>query len=1339
MRSYFVLMLLLFWTGRVLGQTARFDHFDISTGLSQNNINGLVIDDKGNVWAGTLDGLNKYNGYSFEVFKPQSQEEEGISGNHIISMGKGLNGDVWITTRDGVLNQYQSSFKKFRSFDSQIFSAEGIAPENNLVQYNDSLLWFSRGSRVGVLNLNSEQCYTYNAPEFVHGISLNGDSLFIYGSFGILYWTAEHQNHSLKIKPEKVSETSCYFLQKDRGQWWAVTNDGVYNLGISLNSPTRVFSFEEVGLSWVQPSALTGFAVFNDDFWLGGYNLLNRINKKGNSWVSERFSYEVENDYTFKGYNVTHLRFDELGNLWIGTQKNGINHFNYKKNQFLHYNWNAPSLSRPDADPVRAICHRKNDELWLGFDRNGLGIIYPDGHQKYFSHYYTKSGEISPINNVRSIFEDSKGNVWIGESGELCVFNEKEQRIEAVNVRFNWQWPYQCYVLKEWEPGVFMVTSPQRIGLVDLESMALNKTVFLNENENYLPGSLRDIVKDKNGHFWIAKDENGLLRVDQWDESFRIVQKSSHHLSDNKVYCMVADGDSLWIGTNSGLNLYSVSQEKVLKKYYERDGLCNNIIYSLNIDSSGILWMSTNRGISRLNSVTDEFKTYLSNDFFMDDAHFVDDRGRIYYGGYSGVVGFHPDDIDPVQGKPGATLESFRLFNKQILPGDTINNRVLLENPVNELSNVKLDYDENSFAIGFNAYPFDVPNQNVFRYRLAGLQEEWTVTEGTSRQAGYMAVPPGYYTFEVQAAFRQAGYGPVSQLVIEVTPPFWQTPWFKALLIAALVASVFSGYHIRLQQIRKRNILLKKRVDKQTNELRIRNKQIVEISEKLHEADQSKLRLFTNISHDFRTPLTLILAHLDNLGNTGSKAVKTIRNNTLRLLNLINQLIDLRKLDQGELSISVSPIEIVSFSAEIVNSFQVLAAKKGIDLRFFSSLEKLDVWLDPDKTEKILYNLLANALKYTPDGKLIMVSVVEQGDRFSIVVEDQGRGMTKDEVQRAFDRFYRSAKGQEHATGHGIGLTIVKGLTEVQKGTVSVESEVGKGSEFTLTFLKGLEHFSDQDFTQTAEKEILPVENSGPVSEINGFSRFGGQNILVVEDNEELSEFLSDLLELWFNVRIAGNGGEAFEVMNDFVPDLIISDVMMPVMDGIEFCRRVKADIGTSHIPFILLTARTDAETHIEGFELGVDDYIEKPFDSRIFLARLKALLENREKLKRHFQDQTGFAPARDGLSKRDRVFIETVNEIIEKHYSESAFSVEKLSFEMNMSRSTFYRKFKALTGVSAADYLRKIRLHKAAGYLKQEETPASQVAELVGFQSVAHFRKCFKEEFGETPGAWNK
>jgi signal transduction histidine kinase/CheY-like chemotaxis protein/AraC-like DNA-binding protein len=1316
-------------------QAPRFDRFDISSGLSQNNINGLVIDDIGNIWVGTLDGLNKYNGYEFEVFKPLSDDSDGISGNHIISMGKGLNGDIWVTTRDRVLNHYRADVQRFRHFPDSVFEAAGIAPVNNLVQLNDSLLWFSDNDQLGLLNTRQNVCKKFQAPGWVHGIALIGDSTIIYGGFGIQYLRLDKEDSILSIVPVDISGSPCFHLQQDGAAWYGISDSGIERISNQFTLREIVATFRELGLSFLEPSSLNSFTVHRGNFWLGDNNLLARVQRSGNGYSTTFFSYDPGNDSSFKGYHVTHLRFDALGNLWIGTLKNGLNYFSYKKNQFIHYNWRRQKLNSPDTDPVRAICKRDNDDIWLSFDREGVGIIDKKGEQRYFSHYFTREGTNRNINNVRNIFEDSSGNIWIGEGSRLCIYNQAKQRIEAVNCRFSWDWPYQCYSVKELETGIVTLTSSQRTGKVNLKTGELS--VFsLDES---VSGSVRDIVKDKYGSLWIAKDENGLLKYDGPDKPIRSIRSSTHGLSDNKAYCLWVAGDSLWIGTNAGLNLFSITGDSIIDKYFESDGLSNNIVYSLYYDAEDNMWMSTNRGITRFDVKNRQFVTFLTNDFFMDDAHFVSDDGFIYYGGYTGVVGFHPDSISTLHPGMKIHFESFRLFNREILPGDSIGNRVLIKENLKNNSLIRLKHDENSFSVEFNAYPFDYPNHNVFRFRLRGLQKEWTYSDGANRIASYTAVPPGEYTFELQAAPNRQSLDSIQRLRVVIIPPFWQTAWFRGVLIVGLVGGVFGGYQIRLRQIRKRNLLLKSTVDEQTKELRARNQQILEMSEKLHEADQSKLRFFTNISHDFRTPLTLILAHLDSFDQQKNKAVHAIRRNAYRLLNMINQLIDLRKLDQGQLKLSVRNFELVTFITEIVQSFRPVATQKDIELAFYSFPERLSVWLDADKLENILYNLLSNAIKYSPQGKTVMVSVGESDDQFYIDVEDQGIGIPKNELLSIFDRFYRSGKVNNHIEGHGIGLTIVKGLTELQKGTVEIESSEGRGTRFRLSFLKGQEHFGKNDFDKSSTGTYVHDDKVFLDDEHENFSRFGRQKVLIVEDNVELSRFLKELLGRWFEVSIARNGKDAVGKVSDFKPDLIVSDVMMPVMNGIEFCRKIKSDDRTANIPFVFLTARTDEETHIEGFELGIDGYIEKPFNGRIFLARLMAILENRSKLTRHLEEQKKSGVGDAGLSKSDRDFLETVNALIDKRYSDPAFNVEILGKELFMSRSSFYRKFKDVTGITAAGYIRKIRLHKAASLLKNDGIQVSQVAERVGFQSVAQFRKSFREEFGKTPGEWAK
>ncbi|MGQ1891471.1 ATP-binding protein [Thermophagus sp. OGC60D27] len=1336
-RCFVVVCVFLVFSG-LYGQSVRFDHFDISGGLSQNNINGLVIDDKGNIWVGTLDGLNKYNGYAFEIFKPISGESEGISGNHIISMGSGLNGDIWITTREGVLNRYQADVKSFRQYPDTLFIAAGVFPFQNLIQQNDSLLWFSDGANAGLLHLERNECLKYGAGGLIRGMITKGDSAFLYGRFGIEYLKPIMTGGTIDLESSRISNFPCYHLARDGSSWYVVSDRGIELLLSDFTSRTPVVAFEALGLSGLSASMLNSFAVHKGTFWLGDDNLLVRIRKEGKRYNADRFRYDPENDFSFKGYHVTHLQFDKLGNLWIGTQKNGLNHFNYRKNQFLHYNWNRPLLTSPDTDPVRAICKRKNGEIWLGFDRNGIGIIGPGGEQTYIDHYYTSNGEKKAITNVRSIYEDSSGNIWIGESKGLFIYNESRRRIETAGCQYAWDWPYYCYSVKELEPGTLTLTSTQKIGLVSLETGELS-VIELNVDDGNHWGNVRDIVKDNNGHLWIAKNENGLIKYEGRDTPVKAIRTSTHGLSDNKVYCLLARGDSLWIGTNAGLNLFSISGDTILRKYFEKDGLSNNIVYSLMSDSKDHLWMSTNRGITRFDPETGQFTVYLGNDFFMDDAYCADEAGFIFYGGYTGVVSFHPDSIVAPHSRIKACFEGFHLFNREVFPGDTVGKRVLIKQPLESGDEIRLKHDENSFSILVGAYPFDYPNHNICRYRLSGLQEEWVYLSPGNRQASYTVVPPGEYHFELQAGATPHSFGATAQLKIVIVPPFWRTSWFKGGLMLLLLGLILGGYQIRLRQVRKRNLLLKTRVEEQTKELRERNQQILEMSQKLHEADQSKLRFFTNISHDFRTPLTLILAHLDHLDRNKARAVRIIRNNARRLLNMINQLIDLRKLDQGKLKLSVSKFDVISFIQEVIQNFQPLANQKNIEIRFFSSREKLEVWLDVDKMENIVGNLLSNAIKYSSEGSPVLVSVGEKENWFYIEVEDQGPGMSEEEVKNIFDRFYRSENVEKHTSGHGIGLTIVKGLTELQKGKVAIKSSKGSGTRFRLYFLSGRDHYAAGDFGNSNLADALWKENLILEDITDDFSRFSGQKILVAEDNPELSGLLKELLEKWFEVRIAGNGKQALKMVSDFPPDLIISDIMMPVMDGIEFCKIVKSDARTSHIPIVLLTARIDEEVQIEGFQLGVDDYIEKPFNTRIFLARVKSLLENRQKIRRHLETDDNLLTVDPALSDQDKDFLNSVNVMIEEKYSDSAFNVEVLSKELFMSRSSFYRKFKNLTGMTAADYLRKIRLHKAARLIKYEEVPVSEVAEYVGFQSVAHFRKSFKNEFGSTPGSWSK
>jgi signal transduction histidine kinase/DNA-binding response OmpR family regulator/ligand-binding sensor domain-containing protein len=1320
----------------VWAQQLRFERFDMSNGLSQNNINCLEIDGKGNIWTGTLDGINVYNGYYFEIHKPFGNRKGSLVGNHVTAIGRGIGADMWIVTRGGGLNHFCSLNQQFSLVELPGFSGFDIEQARNIVQTCDTLLWLSDNLSLSCVIFTND-----NVHLFMHKfnsqlrgmIRFDATSILAFGDFGIVKLMLVPESNDTKLYVEELYAEPCYGLFRESGKYYFVNTEGIsVTRNFDLFDNEIKFSSEHLNL--FNLVGINDFVMNENAFWLGGNSFFIRFYAVGNEYVAEKFEHNPLNPYAFKGHGITRICPDDLGNLWIGTNKNGLVHLNKLKNQFKHYSWEVEAQTDPGSNPVRAICKTRDRELWLGFDREGIGVWSGGKQLRHYLNYYTANNQQKPILQVRSIFEDSKGTIWIGEMNELCYYNPEKDRFETVDNRYSWRWPYRCYSIKEEQESILTLSGNEGLGFLDLNKGYLS-VLPLSPDNQYFEQSVRDFVLDDNGNYWIAPDDHGIVKVSFPDIEYQRILADNHGLSDNKVYCMAVAGDSLWIGTNAGLNLFSIKQNRVLDIFYEEDGLSNNVVYSIYIDNNGNLWMSTNRGVSFYNTKTSVFGTFLPNDFFMDDAYFFDVDGTIFYGGYSGVVSFKYNEITTQLPEAKPHFEQFSLLGNVVFPGDTVDGAILFDNSLKHGANIKLSYKQNTFSIRFNAYPFDFPNRNRYRYRLRNFHDDW-LEVSTNREASFTKVPPGNYVFELRASSGNADFGDVNEIYIEIVPPFWLTGWFRALLLIIFILLVFIVYRLRIRQVKRRNIWLQQKVDEQTAELKEQNRTIIEMSNKLHEADQSKLRFFTNISHEFRTPLTLILGNIEKLDKQSGLAVASIKNNALRLLRLINQLIDLRKLDQDQLKLAVTEIEIVSFVNTVVGNFESEAKKQDIDLQLISNVKELKVWLDYDKIEKIIYNLVSNALKYTPHGKSITVRIELLDDDFNIHVRDQGIGIAANELPHIFDRFYRAKSNNAHVSGHGIGLSMVKGLTQIMHGRVVASSVEGEGSCFTVTFKTGRAHFAPVDF------DALKPGIEYSIKDLQ-YPRFietlGGKNILIVEDNAELAGFIQNILSKNFKVEVAKDGQKAIELMTSFHPHLIISDIMMPVMDGIEFCRHVKNQTETSHIPLILLSAKTDIETRVDGLETGADDYIEKPFDSKLLVAKINSLLLNREKLKEAFRVGINAFLSPENMPAVDLEFLKSVDRVVGHNISNSHFSVEALSDELNMSRATFYRKFTDISGMKPADYIRKTRLKKAYRMLENEALPVAEICERVGFQNVSHFRKCFREEFGATPGRVQK
>lgn len=1337
----YILMVLILFKIQVncLPQQVRFDHFDISNQLSQNNIFNLIVDDIGYIWIGTLEGLNRFDGYEFKAYKPTSDRKNNISGSAFIELANSKNGNIWAITRNGGLYYYNSELDALHAIPDSLLSGYSVENTTMMVESATGDLWMTDYSTLGIFNPKANSFHVTETDSINSMISSPDEGMLISNEKGVFrVIKTEPQENALQLKTSQVYAGTVYQLYCRDDNTIFGLNENQLLVWKDLNEePEIALDLTEFNLPDFTVQEINSFVANKNELWMGGPFSLIRINFDSTKQASI-YKYDRNNPFSFKGRTVRNLVFDKNENLWIGTVKHGLNLVDNQKNQFLHYQWKKNSEQSLNIDPVRCIHKSKNGNLWFGFDRYGVGVQYPNGDQELYQDFFERDGTVSNITRVRSIFEDSKGNIWIGDSKELGRYNPSRNRIESASYKYNWSWQSLCYVIKEFEPGRLIISGDSMIGIVDLNT---NKLSILPESDNdvSLQGFARDIIQDEHGNFWVALNLYGIVKIDHATNTYSKIDITNSELTNNKLYALRKKGDQIWIGTNNGLNVYSISENRIVHRYFESDGLSNNIVYSVYDDSEGNIWTSTNNGISCFNIEKQSFSNYLENDFFMDDAHFKDHEGNLYYGGYTGIVSFKPEKIQPAKSIRHPVLENFYLANKIVHPNDTVNNKILLEKSISKTNKLRLSYFQNSFSISFNAFPFNYPNSNQFKYRLDGLQSDWIYSIESNRLATYTGLQPGNYQFHLTASSGDGTWSDPVVLDIEIIPPFWKTRWFLLSIILLLVFITIILYRRRVQEIKRRNILLKEKVEEQTSELKEQNRQIMNqklemelMAKDLHEADQAKLRFFTNISHEFKTPLTLIMGHLDNLNHTGSnKTIKSIRNNAIRLLRLVNQLLDIRKLDQDKMHLSVHELDIVQLTREITESFQIVAKKKNIDLRFFSSSEKLKVWLDGDKMEKILHNLISNSIKYTPGDKGIVVSIFNRQEKIELHVTDQGRGIPDEDLDFIFNRFYQgSGKSIE---GHGIGLSYVKSLVEIQQGLIEVKSKKNTGTEFILSFKKGNQHFSANDLTQAEGEKIGFGYEELIIHEWEPFNP--GAEILVLEDNDDLRDFLKELLSKHFKVTTAINGKEAFILLKNLTPEIIISDIIMSEMDGITFCGKLKKNTSTSHIPIILLTAKSDVETKIEGFELGIDDYIEKPFDPKLLLTRINSILENRQKMKDLIlAHNSRIEDIKDKISSTDKIFWSQITEIIGQNYSIPDFSVDEMSIKMNMSRSSFFRKFKGLTGISPGDYLRKFRLQKAKSLIMGNDLKNKQIINEVGFQSVSHFRKSFKEEFGKTP-----
>ncbi|WP_010182095.1 hybrid sensor histidine kinase/response regulator transcription factor [Aquimarina agarilytica] len=1335
-KNYTLAFIFILLLGKLYGQTLQFDHFYINDGLSDNSIFSTEIDQKGHIWLGTRNGLNKFNGKTFISYKPNINTSGNIIGNNVTAIKKDTKGHIWALTNNGGLNKLDIDKKRFIHFNLEPLNNFPDEWPGKILIGKDSLIWIKKKNGLGVFNATNNQFYSKKEFEFAPSFIFSKNSaseVLCSGKFGII---AYQFNSNKFISSVKYTEP-VYYLSHFKSNYIIATKSGVHLLDKNFKLVKRLLNYKK-SPPYLIPHEITSLIIDDINLWIGTTKGLHLFSKKESQThnASTRTAYNYRNT-SLSEHAISTLNYDTYGNLWIGTSSFGIYLHSKQKNQFNFISRNKTALNsalKKQINPVSAILKTVDNKIWVGTKNKGIEVFDKIGNLKNYTQYFDQKGQMKPIFDVREIFQDSNQNIWVATANFVGKFNSNKDRIETLNHSFNWDWPYQSYCIKELLPGTLFLTGSHFIAEVNLNTGELKKYPVTKNNTSLQKG-IRDIGIDQNHTIWVAQNTFGLVKIDQTKNTYTHFSKSSNGITDNKIYALEIDNDFIWLATNSGLNLFSIAENKVIKTFFEEDGLSSNIIYSVKLESDKNLWMSTSKGISKLNTDTHKITNYLLDEFFLDDAFYFYKDHTYLYGGYQDIISFNPKKITDNTIKATSTVDNFYLANRLIKVGDSIKNSILLTDRITNNTEIKLNHRQNSFSLSFDAYPVTYFKKHKIRYKLEGLQNKWLYQTAYSTRADYTTVPPGKYTFKTSVLNNDHSWSAPSILKINITPPFWQTSWFKIATIGLLFFGFYGFVQLRTLQLKKSKIRLAKKVSEQTKVLKQQNEKITSISKKLHEADQSKLQLFTNISHEFRTPLTLILGHLEN-SNKFEHSKLIIKKNANRLLEMVNQLIEIRKIDQKKLHLKVTSFDLVNFTANIVASFQVLAKEKNINLHFYSAENKLYTWLDPEKTEKIIFNLLTNALKYTPKGESIYVDIHKKETTIDVIIKDTGIGISEKSLPLIFERFYRT--NHENFEGHGIGLALAKELVKLLHGTITATSKLNEGSTFTVTFKQGKDHFNKKDIITEQFKhtqETIPIDTPK-----NKIKHNFGSAILIVEDNVELTNYIIDLLEDNYVLKTASNGLEGLQLLNEFKPDLIISDIMMPTMNGIEFCNSVKSNIETSHIPFILLTAVTDIETKIKGFSLGIDSYIEKPFNANELRARIAALLANRTLFKKHILTYN----ANNEINKKwlndyDAIFWKKVNTLINENFTDHDFNAEKLAPLLHMSRATFYRKFKDLTGLNIAEHIRKTRLHKAKELLLNDQISIGELGSSVGFKSSSQFRINFKAEFGDTPSQFIK
>lgn len=1333
-------------------QQINFTSLTTKNGLSSNTVNCILKDRYGLMWFGTEDGLNKFDGSTVTVYRNKPNDTASLQANEILSLHEDPAGNLWVGTSGGSVSMYDRPHDCFINYPS----GEGVNRINNNVIRGvcsgpGGRIWVASYNGVNILDpINntitrlmaadklpfSKICNTI-FQDRQHNIWIGTtEGLFLYNTTDNIYvHYAHHPGDNKSISGDNIGVVT----QDSKGHIWIGTGQGLSML--NTDGTTFInYRHSEKDENTISNDAVNAIVPCdNDQLWIGTERGLNIMDTRTGEITRRLYDNRDVHGLTSEGIRTVYA--DNRGIYWLGTTRGGVNKYDRNLNLFNLVLSNPFDKSGLNAPIVTSFADNGDGKIFVGTEGGGLSLFDP--RTKQFTAYPLRSKRqdadsrivvkgLNRINNEQLLVATIMDGLFImnpqtGTYRQLLAGNDAE----GLNSNLIY-----C-VTKDSKGNWWVGTNGAGINVLNAAGKVIERftpsPVSAIDKKLPVNGYIRDILQDKAGMIWIATHGGGMARYNPGSGTFNIYNTRNSSLPNDKVQTLLQDRQgTIWAGTFGGGLCIIDSSGKSFTPFTEKNGLPNNAVYKIIEDNKGFLWVSTNKGLTSIDPVSRKLTTYnyyngvQRNNFYPGSGVRTGD-GTLYFGGLEGFNYFNPAYLKKNMNIPAVLITDLKISNQSVSPSK----EGAIQQNVSVASSINLEFKQN-FALNFVALNYTAPGQNQYAYRLEGFDKEWNYVGGTN-VAHYTNLDPGSYTFHVKASNNDGVWskGDTSIRII-VHPPIWRTTY--AYITYALILGGLLFY------IRRRGIEKIKRKFREEQE----HKEI----ERVHAMDQLKIKFLTNLSHEFRTPISLILGPVDKLiageDNKGrTEHLQMIKRNGKRLLNLVNQLLDFRKMEEQELKLQTSGGEFVAFVKDSFDSFKDLAERRKIHFIFTTGITHLFCAFDHDKIERIVFNILSNAFKFTPEGGTVNLllqkwepPVTDPAITWVMIrIHDTGIGIPAEKKDKIFERFFQ---GNSPVTllnqGSGIGLSITKEFVLMHGGRIETESEPGKGTAFNVYL----------PFTGICEDEEMeenhPVKCQAPDTHVQ--SKQLPQNkvlpaLLLVEDNDDFRFYLRENLRQFYRVIEAAHGKEGWQKALSHHPQLIVSDISMPSMDGIELCRKLKADKRTNHIPVILLTALTGEAEQLKGLETGANDYITKPFNFELLHSKINNLLLLKDTLKDTYTRKIDITSPPGSTQPENEKLLRNLRQYLEENISDTQFSVDSLSRQLGMSRSTLYHKLFELTGQTPVEYVRSVKLEKAAALLQNSDLNVSQIAYSVGFATPKYFAKTFKAKYNMLPSEY--